>query len=617
MDAASAGGPGCGTVALPCKTIQSGVDAAAQYDTVDVAAGTYPEGDVAVNVNTPNLRIQGAQAGVDARTRTVPVAQESVITSNTGSFFINADNTVIDGFTTQGQTNVNFAGMRFAASKSGHRILNNIVKNNMIGAYPSTSGASETVLRHNFFDANNNPGPSGGTAIYVDNGSKSLTIDENRFRNNQTASLNVFGGPDSYCPSCGPADNVAVTGNTVESGGGVLMIDVTDATLAANTISAAGSGIFIDGSNGVDVRGNTLAGGAARGVRINNVFTGIPSRHVRITGNTITGNALDGISIANAGAVPSYSTEASDSLEVHDNRIVANAGDGIGIEAGSPTGIKVNASDNYWGCNTGANTAGCETTSPGPGTITTTPFLRLVETASPTSIAAGGRSSTISAALRRNTDNAVSTAFPSTPIAFTATLGSLSFASVNTVNGAATNTLTSGDTSGTATVTATLDNGQAAAPVTITALPAGPPGAAGTPGTAGAPGAPGANGAPGASTPLAEGAPVVRLVTKTARLSRKNTFGLLIGCSGGPRTAVCNGTAKVRSITKIGGKRITFGTRPFQTPSNAKRSIKFSLSRRAAGLVRKQGSVRANVFIVLRDSQGNSTGITAVFTLRG
>ena len=84
----------------PCDTIQHGIDhATSGADTVQVAAGTYPE-----NLNlAKDLTLRGAQAGMDACGRT---ASESIVTGagillelDTGSA-----NATIDGFTFSGGT---------------------------------------------------------------------------------------------------------------------------------------------------------------------------------------------------------------------------------------------------------------------------------------------------------------------------------------------------------------------------------------------------------------------------------------------------------------------------------------------------------------------------------
>ena len=68
-------GTGCG-IAAAYKTIQDAINAASPGDTIKVCAGLYPEpapGPLTIN---KRLRLLGAQAGVDARTRVGP---ESVV----------------------------------------------------------------------------------------------------------------------------------------------------------------------------------------------------------------------------------------------------------------------------------------------------------------------------------------------------------------------------------------------------------------------------------------------------------------------------------------------------------------------------------------------------------
>ena len=90
---------------LPCtgtySTISAAVAAALPGDTIQVCPGTYNE---LVQVNK-TLTILGAQSGVDARTRAVPVTSESVVSNGDGDFQILADKVVIDGFTIQGVVN--------------------------------------------------------------------------------------------------------------------------------------------------------------------------------------------------------------------------------------------------------------------------------------------------------------------------------------------------------------------------------------------------------------------------------------------------------------------------------------------------------------------------------
>src|SRR5207302_715707 len=79
-----------------CRTIQAAINKASTGDTINVAAGTYPEPAGSLNVNK-TLTLLGAQNGVDARGR---VGLESIITDPNGTV-VSANNVVIDGFTVQ------------------------------------------------------------------------------------------------------------------------------------------------------------------------------------------------------------------------------------------------------------------------------------------------------------------------------------------------------------------------------------------------------------------------------------------------------------------------------------------------------------------------------------
>ena len=76
-------------------TIQAAVNTAIAGDTVKVCAGSYVE---TVTVNK-TLTIQGAQMGVDARTRVAVAGTESVVAGPGGGFNVSANNVSINGFT--------------------------------------------------------------------------------------------------------------------------------------------------------------------------------------------------------------------------------------------------------------------------------------------------------------------------------------------------------------------------------------------------------------------------------------------------------------------------------------------------------------------------------------
>jgi hypothetical protein len=109
--------------------------------------------------------------------------------------------------------------------------------------------------------------------------------------------------------------------------------------------------------------------------------------------------------------------------------------------------------------------------------VTSTPFRVLTLTASPASIPTGGSTSSVVASLRINSAGVdAGPDFPAaTPVALSTTLGTLN--APNTLVLARTNgTLTSGNTAGTATVKAVVDNQTVTTPVTFTTPTlAGPP----------------------------------------------------------------------------------------------------------------------------------------------
>ena len=182
------GVPGnCNAATAAFPTIQAGVAAAAPGDTVKVCPGTYTE-NVLVD---KTIIVNGAKSGVDARTR--GTANESVLHSANPSlpiFMLNADNVRLNGFLIEG--NSNNAGIQTTPAFSGYRVLNNIVRDNVIGIYLHSGGAATTIARQNLIRDNNRPGSSAGNGIYSDQGAVNIDIVSNRFRGHQNAGI-LFG----------------------------------------------------------------------------------------------------------------------------------------------------------------------------------------------------------------------------------------------------------------------------------------------------------------------------------------------------------------------------------------------------------------------------------------
>jgi hypothetical protein len=380
------------------KTILKAVNCAAATDTITVAAGTYTE-QVTVN---KTLTLRGANTGV---TGFSPRGPESIVSGPTGktSFVVTANNVVIDGFTVQGDTNMTTFGfgILLGAGTTGHQLLNNIIQNNIAG----TNLASGTLIQGNLYQNNNQSGPLSGTAIYTDQfeagGSvTNATINNNVFTNNQNAAVELAATTASQ-------SNIAITNNVMTgNGNGVLSTGTTGLTITGNTITGSlGSQVALGGgNNGVMILSNTIVGGSTRGIRLVDLGTGL-------------------------------GPEAN--VFVHVNRIKGNATAGIDVAAGRYTGT-LDATNNFYGCNTGPNTAGCDAVT---GAVLSTPYLVLNIAAAPTAVLLG-QPATITADLTRNNtgqDTTVLGTIPNgTPVTFGTNLGTVMPTSTTTTAGRAT-----------------------------------------------------------------------------------------------------------------------------------------------------------------------------------
>ena len=295
-------------------TVSAAVAAANNGDQIDVCAGTYTE---TVTVNK-FLTLRGAQAGVDARTRVQPSpspsptpSTESVLNGPGGSLNITASNVTVDGFTIQeGSTSPLATGIAIAGNRSGHRILNNIIRDNTFGIYLNSNGVSQSVVRFNSFENNNRAGAASGNAIYSDQGASNILIDQNRFTGHTSAAM-VFAGAQS---------NIAVTSNQLVNDNSMVFFNSGGISITSNTVTGSqGSVIFLGGgNNGVTITCNDISGGAANtsAIRIPNFGSG--------TNTNVTAN------FNNISTTPF----------------------GIRIDSGQYVGT-LNAENNYWGAPNG------------------------------------------------------------------------------------------------------------------------------------------------------------------------------------------------------------------------------------------------------------------------
>jgi hypothetical protein len=156
-------------------------------------------------------------------------------------------------------------------------------------------------------------------------------------------------------------------------------------------------------------------------------------------------------------------------VDVDHGAVVTVAGNRFSPQLGTALnndGTPVVATNNWWGCNDGANATGCATTA---GEATVEPHLVLNLAASPSTFTAPG-STTITADLLKNSNgDALSHGPIGNGIALSTDHGTLSNEHPPLVDGAATSTLTMNAASS-PTVTATLDNETATASVEVTGV---------------------------------------------------------------------------------------------------------------------------------------------------
>jgi len=259
--------------------------------TIVVAAGVYNE-QVMIN---RTLTLKGAQAGVDARTRS---GAESVITNSCGPVQIEADNVTIDGFTIEGSTDPDpcfLAGIwtnpGFSGTNGGHTIVNNIVQNNISGIELDSNCTYPTLVQHNLIRNNSNPGPGSGNGIQTNFGLCNATIDANTFSGDTSSSVLVLAG-----------DQLTVSGNNLVGGTpeSIAFLNVSNSSITGNTSLGSTSGSTVDlfgGNSNVAVNGNVLANGV-RGLQVENpfsVFGVVPNSGVTAHMNCFSGNSAAGL----------------------------------------------------------------------------------------------------------------------------------------------------------------------------------------------------------------------------------------------------------------------------------------------------------------------------------
>lgn len=337
----------CSDMSAPCETIQYAIDQGVNGDSVMVAAGTYSE----IVQITKSINLEGAQAGVDGRTRS---GAETILQTPGGqgrTLEIKANDVTIDGLTIDGSTGTNALGVNLVGPNTGNAtVVNNIIKNNKVGVDAIYTDISGILISKNLFDANNVGGASDG--VYLANVSGSdIEVSDNTFKDsddgsaNQSAAVNVYGAQGV------PVTNLRVLRNSSTNDGAMLfLMSAHDITVTGNTATnELRAAISIDrGVDNMIIQNNTLTNGL-QGIRFRgDLLAGAPATtNVTISGNTITGMSAAGVLVG------------PDAIGSGIN-LVANVIKGNAIGLDNQSSVIVMANGNDWGCAAGPGNPGCD-----------------------------------------------------------------------------------------------------------------------------------------------------------------------------------------------------------------------------------------------------------------
>ncbi len=241
-----------GTPAAPFATMQHAMSVAPAGSNIYVDAGTYNLTS-AVVVNK-QVNLYGAQAGVDAETRSV--ANESFLDASALSGYPSTvfdiqpagSESIIDGFTLKGaQGGQGVGSIYMEAGSNGTIVRNNIIEgaDAVVGIFIANNSATkQTLIEQNLFRNNTATGPSSGHSIYADDFTAStnlqnVLVKDNKFTNTitivDTWAVGLFGNGSAYTMD----ENITFQDNEVNNhaGRGMYFFGTSNATITGNTFT--------------------------------------------------------------------------------------------------------------------------------------------------------------------------------------------------------------------------------------------------------------------------------------------------------------------------------------------------------------------------------------------
>ncbi len=453
-----------GTTTTPYTTIQQGVDAASDGDVVLVCAGTYQEHIV----TDKSLTFYGAFHNIEAD-QPRGGGSETVWEGANGDSALeaSADNVVVNGFTMSGAASSSatpslhltgnnadvedniFDGNEVSVHAQGNGLM--VQHNKFIGTEFTNKGvyvetnATNDVIQYNaladsFYDtAFEIDAPAGTTGVQVQYNTVDLS---------GSGSFLFMGGTEAAY-----IGHNTVTGNSTASEGMIMGGGNKDYTISGNTFSdfTGGPVIYFEGyfggfdspaNDGGYISQNGFHGNLEAVETANNLPQTVP---LHIIANTFIDNG--------AGVSPT-------------------AGNNPGVAIWDPQGAVIDATNNYWGCDTGPDTTGCAYYSEAvAGTVTVAPYLKLTGSLGASSIPQGGTTS-LAATLHTNSDGDGSPEpliDPLLSLHYAFDKGSVSPTDDGFINDGE-GTVT-GSSAGDGTVTVTVANSTLSLPLTVQAPP--------------------------------------------------------------------------------------------------------------------------------------------------
>ncbi len=261
------------------------------------------------------------------RALTSPQLPQTIVNSVTGSFNLEADNIVLDGFTIGNSSDsIHAVGILTSPSFSGYQILNNYFLSYDVGLSLGSSGTNQTIVAQNRVGI---PGNEMGVNI-------NERLSNVLLENNSLSTVSIAG-------ATGPLTNIIIANNTFNNGTNVQLANVANSTVTNNEFVGSLLGvspilrdpnevppvptvpgiILAGGDNKITVSGNSFSGDLYQGhgglaIQVADLGLGFGANsNISITDNTISQNLtlLVAGSLANVAVIDLNGVEGINTVD--------------------------------------------------------------------------------------------------------------------------------------------------------------------------------------------------------------------------------------------------------------------------------------------------------------